>query len=536
MRFLPHAIAATLVVMVLPSLVLTLAGPDGPAWVELLSVLAAMAASLGLAAAGSAIWMRRPGSQDTVFGDLMLWGWLRKYRAERRLAEARALLEGGSAAALDGADAETRRDLLEKLSAALEARDAYTHGHSKRVTRHSERIARELGLPQELVAKVRIAAAVHDVGKIKTPREVLTKPGRLDDWEFEIIKQHPVDSAAMVRDLDDAEITAMVRHHHERLDGTGYPDRLAGEEIPLGARIIAVADTFDAMTSSRPYRAACRHKKALDVLAKEAGAQLDPAPVAAFMRYYSGKRSVGWTALAAAAPQRLGGWLGGVLQNVGAGIAPAVQGLAAVGAAAAIGAGLDGRVESTSAEVAPQQLVQAAEASDPGRPNSENRGAANGATDRRAPGAADDRRPRKRRGRAERDRANGTDRTLGGDRSGGREGGGPGDVGSGGDDDGSGGGGGSPGGGGGGGSPGGGGESTTPPGSGGGTDDSGPSITLPDVEVPKVEAPSVEVGPITTPEVETPPVEVPKVEVPSVELGPIRTPKIETPGVRVPGL
>jgi hypothetical protein len=175
---------------------------------------------------------------------------------------------------------------------------------------------------------------VHDVGKIKTPREVLTKPGRLDDSEFETVKHHPVDGAAMVRNLGDAEITAMVRHHHERLDGTGYPDRLAGEEIPLGARIIAVADTFDAMTSSRPYRAACRHKKALDVLAKEAGAQLDPAPVAAFMRYYSGKRSVGWTSLAAAAPQRLGAWLGGVFIAAGLGwTAPAAVGaaLAAVG-------------------------------------------------------------------------------------------------------------------------------------------------------------------------------------------------------------
>jgi len=527
MRFLPHAIAATIVVMVLPSLVLTLAGPDGPAWVVVLSVLAAMAASLGLAAAGSAIWMRHPGSQDTVFGDLMLWGWLRKYRAERRLAEARALLEGGSAAELDGADAGTRRDLLEKLSAALEARDAYTHGHSKRVTRHSERIARELGLPQELVAKVRIAAAVHDVGKIKTPREVLTKPGRLDDSEFEIIKQHPVDGAEMVRDLGDGEITAMVRHHHERLDGTGYPDRLAADEIPLGARIIAVADTFDAMTSSRPYRAACRHKKALDVLAKEAGAQLDPAPVAAFMRYYSGKRSVGLTALAAAAPQRLGGWLGGILQNVGAGIAPAVQGLAAVGAAALIGAGLGGGAESTSAKVARQ--AQAAEASDPGRRNSDDPGAASGGTDPLAPGSADDRRSRGRRGRAERDGANGTDPTRVDERSGGHDGGGPGEVGPGGDGDGS-------GGSGGGGSPGGGGGTTTPPSSDGGTDDSGQSITLPDVEVPKVEVPSVELGPISTPEVETPPVEVPDVEVPSVELGPITTPRIETPGVRVPGL
>jgi hypothetical protein len=325
----------------------------------------------------------------------------------------------------------------------------------------------------------------------------------------------------------------MVRHHHERLDGTGYPDRLAGDEIPLGARIIAVADTFDAMTSSRPYRAACRHKKALDVLAKEAGAQLDPAPVAAFMRYYSGKRSVGWTSLAVAAPQRLGAWLGGVFQNVGAGIAPAVQGLATVGAAAVISAGLGGGAESTSAKVAPQ-VAQASDASDPGRRYSENRGAASGATDRRAPGSADDRRPRDRHGRAERDGANGTDRTRGGDGSGGHEGGRPGEVDSGGAGSGGGGGPESPGGGG--GSPGGGGGTTTPPGSGRGTDDSGPSISLPDVEVPKIEAPSVELGPISTPKVETAPVEVPKVEAPSVELGPITTPKIETPGVRVPGL
>jgi putative nucleotidyltransferase with HDIG domain len=531
MRFLPHAIAATFVVMVLPSLVLTLVGPDGPGWVVVLCVLAAMAASLALAAGGSAIWIRHPRSQDAVFADLMLWGWLRKYQAERRLAEARALLEGGSAAVLDRADAKTRRDLLEKLSAALEARDAYTHGHSKRVTRHSERIARELGLSQELVAKVRIAAAVHDVGKINTPREVLTKPGRLDDSEFEIIKQHPVDGALMVRDLGDAEITAMVRHHHERLDGTGYPERLVGDAIPLGARIISVADTFDAVTSSRPYRAASKHKKALDVLAKEAGTQLDPAAVAAFLRYYSGKRSVGWTALAAAAPQRLGAWLGGVFQNVGAGIAPAAQGLAAVAAAGAIGGWLGGGAEPTSAEVARDRPVQTAEAADPGRRYSENRRAAIGETDRRAPGIADDSGPRGRRGRAKRGAPDGTDGPRAGDPRGGREGGG-----SGGDGDGSGGGGGTGSPGGAGGAPGGGGGTTTPPGSGGGTDDSAPSVRLPDVEVPKVEVPSVDLGPISTPEVETPPVEVPKVEVPSVELGPIRTPKVETPGVRVPGL
>jgi hypothetical protein len=338
----------------------------------------------------------------------------------------------------------------------------------------------------------------------------------------------------MVRDLGDAEITAMVRHHHERLDGTGYPDRLAGDAIPLGARIISVADTFDAMTSSRPYRPASKHKKALDVLAKEAGTQLDPAAVAAFLRYYSGKRSVGWTALAAAAPQRLGAWLGGVFQNAGAAIAPAAQSLAAVAAAGVIGAGLGGGAEPTSAEVARNQPGHAAEAAGPSRPHTrENRRAANGEADRRVPGSKHDRGRRDRRGRARRGAPNGTDGPRVGDPNGGRDGGGSGGGGGSGDGDGSGGGTGAPGGGG--DAPGGGG-TTTPPSSGGGTDGSAPSVTPPDVELPKIKVPSVEVGPISTPKVETPPVEVPKVEVPPVEVGPITTPKIETPRVRLPGL
>jgi HD-GYP domain-containing protein (c-di-GMP phosphodiesterase class II) len=133
------------------------------------------------------------------------------------------------------------------------------------------------------VTKVRIAAAVHDVGKIKTPREVLTKPGRLDDSEFEIVKHHPVDGAAMVRNLGDAEITAMVRHHHERLDGTGYPDRLAGDEIPLGARVFAVADALDAMTSHRPYRRAMSWQAARTEILAQSKRQFDPNVVDAFV-------------------------------------------------------------------------------------------------------------------------------------------------------------------------------------------------------------------------------------------------------------
>ena len=522
MRFLPHTIAATFFVLVLPSLVLTLAGPDGPTWAVLLSVLAAMAASVGLATLGSAVWMRHPA--PTTSSSAISWCGAGFERLAPNGGSRGARPARGGPGALDGADAETRRELLEKLSAALEARDAYTHGHTKRVTRHSERVAREMGLAPELVAKIRIAAAVHDVGKINTPREVLTKPGRLDDVEFEAIKRHPVDGAEMVREIGDAEITAMVRHHHERLDGTGYPDRLAGDEIPLGARIIAVADTFDAMTSSRPYRTACSHKRALDVLTKEAGAQLDPAPVAAFMRYYSGKRSVGWTALAVAVPQRLGAWIGAAFQNAGAGIAPAVQGLAAVGAAGVMGAGLGAGGEAASAKVVRQEAVQATSTSVAGRRDAEDGGTTGGADQRRA---ADDRGSRGGSRRRERDVADGRDGNRGGTPDAGPRGGGPGDGPAGGGR------GEEPDRGGSDGSPGGGGGSTPSP---GGDDDSERPVTVPDVGVPKVEEPPVELGPIDVPVVETPTIEVPEVEIPPIEVGPIKTPGIKTPGIRVPGL
>jgi putative nucleotidyltransferase with HDIG domain len=351
-RYLPHAVLATVVVMVLPALAVSAIDTAGRPWLVLGTVLLAMAFSVSAASVGSAIWMRRPQSRDLVFGDLMLWGWLRRVRAERRLAHAWELLEDGTEEGRAGALGRERRyEVLQELSALLEATDAYTHGHTRRVTRHSERIAREMGLSPEEVAKVRLAAAVHDVGKLHTPREILSKPGRLTDEEFEIVKRHPVDGAEMLAETEDPAITAMVRHHHERLDGTGYPDGLAGNEIPLGARIIAVADTFDAMTSSRPYRGACKHKKALDVLTQEAGSQLDPGAVAAFRRYYSGKRSVAWSAFLVTAPQRLGTWAGGLFQGASVGAAPLGQGVLAMGAAALSGAALGGQAASATGGV-----------------------------------------------------------------------------------------------------------------------------------------------------------------------------------------
>jgi putative nucleotidyltransferase with HDIG domain len=333
--YLPRVVLATLVVTVLPGLSAGALQGFGVIDSWILSVALAIALSMALAAAGSAWWMRRPESRDIVFADLMLWGWLRRLRTERRLASARWLL--GRA---DELDTVHQVALLERLSAALEARDPYTHGHSRRVTRHSYRIARQLGLPPEQAALIRTAAAVHDVGKLETPRAVLNKPGRLTDDEFAVIKRHAVDGAAMVAALGDDELTAIVRHHHEQLDGGGYPDGLSGDEIPLGARIIAVADTFDALTSNRPYRSGCAHKRALDVLRRAAGKQLDPDAVAAFLSYYSGRRVLPWWSAVAAAPSRVAAWALGGLQN--ATTAPLGGSAAALGATFLVGAGLAG--------------------------------------------------------------------------------------------------------------------------------------------------------------------------------------------------
>ena len=181
---------------------------------------------------------------------------------------------------------------------------------------------------------------MHDIGKIETPREILNKPGPLTELEFATVKRHAARGAQIASTLGDDELTAIVRHHHERLDGRGYPDGLRGDEIPLGARIIAVADTFDALTSERPYRSARPHKEALLVLRAESGTQLDSEVVAAFLSYYSGKRSLVWWSAIAGAPSRLAAWALAGVQGAGAGRLGA--GAAALGAAFVAGGSLVG--------------------------------------------------------------------------------------------------------------------------------------------------------------------------------------------------
>jgi HD-GYP domain-containing protein (c-di-GMP phosphodiesterase class II) len=169
------------------------------------------------------------------------------------------------------------------LVTALEARVPGAAAHAERVAGQSRLLARRLELAPAEVRRVECAARVHDVGKIIVSPEILEKPGRLSVSEHAEVQRHSVFGARLVASLDDTGLTAIVRHHHERIDGSGYPDGLAGEAIPLGARIVAVADTFDALTSRRPYREAYSPTDAMVLLRDEAGCTLDPAIVAALV-------------------------------------------------------------------------------------------------------------------------------------------------------------------------------------------------------------------------------------------------------------
>ena len=178
----------------------------------------------------------------------------------------------------------TTFDVLQGLVLAIDRKDRYTKLHSEDVAAYALFLAGRLGLPDEMLKSLRIAALLHDVGKIGVPDDILRKPGRLTPYEYEIVKQHVALGDLIVRDVPDVEhIREGVRYHHERWDGQGYMVGLAGENIPLIARILAVADAFSAMTTSRPYRKALPAERALDELRAVAGTQLDGQLVASFV-------------------------------------------------------------------------------------------------------------------------------------------------------------------------------------------------------------------------------------------------------------
>lgn len=174
---------------------------------------------------------------------------------------------------------------IQALAAAIDAKDPYTHGHSARVAEYAVAAAKELQMTLREMEMVQAAAYLHDVGKIGIPEPILTKPGKLTDDEYEIIKTHPEISARIISPVNfQGEVISIVRHHHERVDGRGYPDMVKGDSIPVAARILAVADSFDAMISVRPYRPPRSLEDAKMELIRCSGTQFDKEIVNAFIR------------------------------------------------------------------------------------------------------------------------------------------------------------------------------------------------------------------------------------------------------------
>lgn len=183
---------------------------------------------------------------------------------------------------------------VEALITAIEAKDRYTKDHAGRVARLTEMVAREYGMRGEELRMIRLAGLMHDVGKIGVPTALLVKPGKLTAEEYDAMKDHPAVGHALVQEIDVLRsAVAGVRHHHERMDGAGYPDGLIGDQIPLPARLIMVCDAFDSMTSTRSYRPAKSTEEALAELHRCAGTQFDPAAINALDKALS---KHGWRA------------------------------------------------------------------------------------------------------------------------------------------------------------------------------------------------------------------------------------------------
>lgn len=186
---------------------------------------------------------------------------------------------------------------IEVLAAAIDGKDPYTHGHSRRVTMYSMVIGKEMKLDNQTLEEIRLSALLHDIGKIAIPESILMKPTRLTDSEWNTLKQHPQKGVNMLEPVEEfAPLFGGIKHHHEHYNGKGYPDGLKGENIPLIARIISVADSYDAMTSKRVYRNAMTEDEALNEIIRCKGIQFDPEIAEIFIevykkKFYAGSRS-----------------------------------------------------------------------------------------------------------------------------------------------------------------------------------------------------------------------------------------------------
>jgi diguanylate cyclase (GGDEF)-like protein/putative nucleotidyltransferase with HDIG domain len=222
---------------------------------------------------------------------------VRVYRPDLlELAELRRLAEGPDRAA--------RLRAAASLAHAVDARDAYTGSHSYMVGELSARVAKKMGLESEQVELARLAGSLHDLGKLAIPEEILRKPGPLNEAERLVLERHPQIGFRMLDSLGVEPVASWVLHHHERWDGDGYPDRLGGDAIPLGSRILFVADAYDAMTTDRVYRSKLSHERAISELERCAGTQFDPVVVAALLEELEDTRTARTAAAGSTSSQR----------------------------------------------------------------------------------------------------------------------------------------------------------------------------------------------------------------------------------------
>ena len=177
-------------------------------------------------------------------------------------------------------------EIATSLAGAIDAKDPYTKGHSTSVSKFSEALARAINLPEGEVERIKLGALLHDVGKIGIPESVLKKEGPLSDDEWCIMKQHPVIGAEKVLMPNPSlrDLIPIVKYHHERIDGKGYPEGLKNGDIPLAAKIVAIADTYHALISDRPYRRGMNIEKAISILEEGAGTQWDGDLVRTFIQ------------------------------------------------------------------------------------------------------------------------------------------------------------------------------------------------------------------------------------------------------------
>lgn len=281
----PAAVAIGAVVLLAPPL--TPAGHH-PGVAVTISVVLALVAGLGAAKLAATAWRHTAGLPGGSPSEHLPLRWLRHRQAHRRMSQlVHQLSEHPPVPSQDSLD------MVLDLCRALARRDPYTRAHSGRVSRLSESLGRQVGMSKDECEVARLAALMHDIGKLGIPPSILNKPGPLDSYETGLVAQHTVIGAALVAPIAGPDVARAIRHHHERVDGGGYPDGISAEAIPTIARLVAVADTYDALVSDRAYRPARSRVEAFAVLRAVAGTQLDATFVEVLIEMESSRVPLG---------------------------------------------------------------------------------------------------------------------------------------------------------------------------------------------------------------------------------------------------